>query len=206
MPLFAGKVRIKDEVQEIPVWAKSEAAALNYLNSTDEWIGDGVFFELLKGNEDAPAVIGVVEILDPRMSPFTGQTICWHDADPMDEISVGAAFYDSQLYQTEAKLNDRETRLDMLRANAEVNAVFEEKALEKAWEAYFFLEKQFVEKFDQIRFDGVDLDQALLLGNGTSDGGLIDPAKMQAVARVLANEVEELKMTLSKIEWSIRLQ
>lgn len=213
MPLFAGKITVRDgEVHEIPVWAKNVSDALSYLNSTLEWVGDGVFAELLESEErkqdpecretpDSMAarllhVAGVNPILDPTRSPFTGNTPCWHEACLLDEVLVGVAFHDNQLLPVEAKLIDREKALDMIRDNSGNEAFYEEEALVKAWDAYFWLEEELIKQFDHIRTEGLSLSQAMLVAQGVSDGDEVGFETMRAAARVLENQVGELRWKL----------
>lgn len=221
MPLFAGKIKFKDEVREIPVFAPSEDEAMRYLKSTEEWVDDGMFFDLMQSDgrldevesRDVIAtfgplcsVVGVVPILDPRRSPFCGEDICWHANCAVDELPVGLAFYGYQLDPIANDLTERERRLDMADKDIVAFSCPERETLEKEWAAYFWLEKQLVEKFDQIRFDGMDLTQALLLGDGVSDEGEVDPIRMRTAARVLAHEVNELKLKLAMLRAGIQPQ
>lgn len=213
MPLFAGKIEVHDqEVREIPVWAKNESDALTYLSSTLEWVGDGVFAELLENEErvqdpesiETPdqmaarllRVAGVNAILNPTRSPFTGDTPCWHKTCLLDEVLVGAAFNDDQLLPVEAKLIDRERVLDIIRDNPGNEAFYEEEALVKAWNAYFWLEEELIKQFDNIRTEGLSVEQAVRLAEGVSDGHGVSHATMRAAARVLAREVGELRWKL----------
>ncbi len=207
MSLYVAKIRFKEQetICEIPLRAQSEDEAIAYLNSSSEWVDDGSCQTVLdgeygmncglmdgmggrEGREERRAkrerghqmfsVVGVVEILDPRQSPFRGDIGCWNAACQIEEVMVGAAFYDT-------------LRSEFLKKTEDAYVASEDDtADDDMWDDFSLFEKELINKFDLVRFDGVSLEQALLLANGSTDAVEVEPSKMRAAARVLAHKIE----------------
>jgi hypothetical protein len=206
MPLFAGIIEFNDETFEIPVFAQDAEEALLYLASENDWVEDGAFYVSINmvfgQDKNVPFVVsGVVAITDPRQSPFSGDTVCWHKECQIDEIFAGTAFYDSELQVAEAEVSAQVKQLE----DAGPKVVCLDEAITGVWDAYLTLEQQLVERFDDIRYCGIELEQALAIGCGSARGEAVDPEIMHAVARVLANEVEELRWKLAMIDTNVSL-
>lgn len=90
MPLFKARIAEIRRYVDIPVYAKDEAAAKDYMNSTRDWICDGAF----EGDDLTKLVFSgmIIEVTDPADAPdFPGDSLCWHDAD--EEIQIASASY-----------------------------------------------------------------------------------------------------------------
>lgn len=164
MPLYVGRIRLKGNVCEIPVWGGSEGAALEYLRSHRNWLDDDVVVNLTGPDTQPEAIerditiVGVSRILDPRLSPFEGQHICWVP-EHGEQISVGAAFHDEILIPMERELWAREDAWEERMGNAqeagkcvsqeEVDAYVKE--IDAAWDHYFECQKWAVVKFNSLK-------------------------------------------------------
>ena len=114
MPLYKGVINITRKV-EIPVFAESEEKAVEYLNSTSEWMED----EYIDCNSDEEIVgvsgaVLVDSIKECADMDFQSDTLCWHDnsiEEGMD-VDVPQAFYHivSEPSKT-SEMNDAEVEI-----------------------------------------------------------------------------------------------
>lgn len=190
---------------DIPVFALSKDDAVTYLATRNEWADDGGLDDMLglgaaqkEGRKISDvieaakpflSVANVIEITDPKMSPFNGSTICW--CDPyFGEMSLGAAFFYESLRPFEEDISSREDSSDA------------------EWDVYFKMkDKSLPAKFDAIRNDGVSLKRAYALARGgpSVPDAEYDLAKMRAVARVLADRTDELGDQLIRMKLGLPL-
>jgi hypothetical protein len=124
MPIFSLKVLVSCVV-DIPVCADTEADALAYAHSTDEWHEDGGLSEV---DTDALtlSIQGAVKITDPKQTPWDGNTCAWNDDT---ETPIAGIFYENP-YPDESDTDEQ--------AEAHVDA-------------YFDREREMIAKFDAAR-------------------------------------------------------
>lgn len=92
MPLYTAKIKvILPEFLEIPVFAKSENEALEYLRNETDWHGSGAFESLLEQGAEL-SVSHVERVINPKYCDWDSLTYCWNGG--MGDISSAEAFYE----------------------------------------------------------------------------------------------------------------
>jgi hypothetical protein len=123
MPIFSLKVLVS-YVADIPVCADTEADALAYAHSTDEWHEDGGLSDV---DTDALtlSIQGAVKITDPKQTPWDGNTGVWNDDTG---TPLAGIFYENPDPEPPS-----------------------EKQSEAYLDAYFDREREMIAKFDAAR-------------------------------------------------------
>jgi len=114
MPLFKAKIVT---VSEIPVFAKTEKEALEYLKSTREWMDDAsLTYEFSSTYIDDVAVV-----TDPKECEFDHDVLCWNARET--DITALEAFHDerisnSRAYEENWRVNKNDLIADFNRAQS----------------------------------------------------------------------------------------
>jgi len=104
MPLFIGRMVV---TVEIPVAGEDERAALEYLNSTNEWMEDAGFDG---ADKDKISIVGVERIDTPSQTPavWDSDCVCWNGSytEIAIEQELGIAFFSEKLTQIKPEYDE----------------------------------------------------------------------------------------------------